>query len=121
MDFGVFEGKLHAELQDNPDYQAWLSSNCHLPCPGGEGLTDFSHRVRTTFLGILGEELARRSAMVRLVVHAGVIMALLAGLARPKRDFTAWQAGFCGGFLLRHQPAAGNRPLGLLARLEGRE
>lgn len=83
IDFGLFSGKNHQELQDNHDYLSWLDSNGTLPFPKGESREEFLVRCEAGF-----EEMIRRveqigiekkTALTRigLVVHGGVIMALL--------------------------------------------
>ena len=40
IDFGDFEGKNHAELDGNPDYQKWIDSNGEIAFPNGESKED---------------------------------------------------------------------------------
>ena len=34
-DFGIFEGKTAQEMEEDPDYRAWVDSGCRGPVPGG--------------------------------------------------------------------------------------
>lgn len=104
MDFGVFEGKSHDELAGDPDYVAWIGSNCETPCPGGEQKDDFTERCRRAFSAIIEEERGAEAETVHFVLHGGVIMALMSGMVGPERDFYRWRAGYCGGFVVAGGP-----------------
>ena len=36
MCFGSFEGRSYVEMEHDPDYLAWVASNCERRCPDGE-------------------------------------------------------------------------------------
>lgn len=86
MNFGIFENKNHAELDGNPEYQAWLDAGGREDFPGGEPIGSFCDRV------MRGLDEVKRSCVdyakannthsVRavLVVHGGTIMAILSRL-----------------------------------------
>lgn len=44
-DFGIFEGKTAQEMEEDPDYRAWVDSGCRGPVPGGEQLAEFQARL----------------------------------------------------------------------------
>ncbi len=49
MCFGSFEGRNFIEMEQDPDYQAWVKANCESPCPDGETKADFSERICRAF------------------------------------------------------------------------
>ena len=89
MNFGLFEGKNASELADNPTYQAWVASCCKGPIPDGECIADFKTRCCIAFREIMNTVDADDS--VALVVHGGVMMAILEAFAQPHRDFFDYQ------------------------------
>ena len=93
MDFGRFEGKNYPELQNDPQYQAWIDSNGTIPFPDGESREGFIDRC-SRGLYRMCEQLttkeyfkksgkdkksgeASRNVVAGAVVHGGTIMALL--------------------------------------------
>lgn len=84
-DFGVFEGKNYEQLREISAYQRWLDSGCTGQIPQGESRAVFQQRCCTAFLALL-EQFAEAEQLT-LVVHGGVIMALLEQFALPKQDF----------------------------------
>lgn len=85
MNFGIFEGCSYAELQQNSDYQTWLDSGCTGPIPQGEEKVSFQQRCCVAFLQLL--EQFKKAEQITLVVHGGVIMALLERFAELQQDF----------------------------------
>jgi len=98
MNFGVFEARSYTDMENDPDYKAWLDSNCEAPIPGGEQKSGFSDRCCAAF-----EEILRTDGSPRLnfVVHGGTIMAVLAAYAAPKREYYRWGCGNGHGYRLR--------------------
>lgn len=95
LDFGAFEGKTHNELlRREPAYAAWLASRGTSPIPGGEDMKSLRKRAREAFLAHFARGGAGESAAI--VAHGGVIMALLAELARPRREFYDCFVPNCG-------------------------
>lgn len=84
-DFGIFEGKTVNELSDSFEYRKWVSSICRDPVPGGESISKFKERCCAAFRVMI--ENVSDDFTVALVVHGGVIMAIMEAFARPKRDF----------------------------------
>lgn len=106
-DFGSFEGKTHAELAADLDYQAWIASAGALPPLGGEDTASFSKRCTTALTGVLTEMAREHIPSAACVIHGGTIMAVMAALASPKRPFYGWQAANCGGFIVNAIPQSG--------------
>lgn len=101
IDFGVFEGKNHMELQGEERYQAWIDSNGTLPFPEGESREAFVTRCDSGFQKMIekvreikGEEVNKKIGMI---VHGGTIMALLGKYGRG--DYFDYQAANGRGYL----------------------
>ncbi len=105
MNFGLFEGKSHAELETDPAYTAWIASNCEAPCPGGEQRDAFAKRCRHSFGAIIAKEREAKAESAYFVLHGGVIMAIMSSLIGPENDFYHWRAGYCGGFAIAEAPS----------------
>lgn len=96
MDFGVFEGRAAAEMENDPDYRTWVEGGCTGRCPGGESMAEFSGRVWDAFVPLLEV----KAKQLVIVAHGGVQMAILDRYARPHRDYFDWHAPCGGGFVL---------------------
>ena len=94
MDFGDFEGRTAAEMEHDPAYRAWVDDLCRGACPNGESQADFFRRVTEAFVGTL--QTIDSDAL--FVVHGGVIMAIMAAFAEPKKGFYEWEAPNLGGY-----------------------
>ena len=93
--FGEFEMKTHEQLEEDPDYQAWVSDKEGLtPCPGGESTMDFRQRIAEGFSKILAnhgrEEKQDKNSII--VCHGGVI-SMIMGTCFPEvgRNIFQWQ------------------------------
>jgi len=92
-DFGIFEGKTHFELIRNPEYTAWLSTNCLRDIPGGESVTAFKQRCRAAFMEVVQDK--PDDATVAFVIHGGCIMAILEHFSRPQKEFQEYYVNNC--------------------------
>ena len=94
MNFGDFENRTADEMANDPAYRAWIEGYCQGACPNGESMDSFRTRVAAAF----AETLRSLDTDALFVVHGGVIMAVMAAFAEPKRDFYDWGAENLGGF-----------------------
>lgn len=93
MDFGDFEGRTAAEMEHDPAYRAWVDDLCRGACPNGESQAGFRKRVTAALIALI----ARADGDCTVVSHGGVIMAIMAELAEPKKDFYDWYTpNLCG-------------------------
>ena len=93
MDFGDFEGRTAAEMEHDPAYRAWVDDLCRGACPNGESQAGFRKRVTAALSALL----ASAQGDCTVVSHGGVIMAIMAELAEPKKDFYDWYTpNLCG-------------------------
>ena len=53
MNFGKFEGRNFKEMENDPDYRAWVDGMCLGKCPGGESRGEFCARTWEAFLEVL--------------------------------------------------------------------
>lgn len=77
MDFGIFEGKNHKELDGDPDYQAWLDSGGRSGVPGGENLEGFIRRTREGLRLAVRKAVSAGADTVYIVAHGGTVMSLM--------------------------------------------
>ena len=53
MNFGKFEGRNYKEMENDPDYRAWVEGMCLGKCPGGESREEFCATTCEAFLEVL--------------------------------------------------------------------
>ena len=87
IDFGLFEGKNHEELDGNPQYQKWIDSNGAMPFPQGEKRKAFvtrclaGMREAAAVCKQYAEQKRWKSpSRAAAVVHGGTIMALMSSV-----------------------------------------
>lgn len=89
IDFGVFDGRTADEMEEDPDYRAWVEGGCEGVCPGGESRKMFTDRVAGAIGRIL--EAAGAEEPVVIVAHGGVQMAFLDEFGPGDRPYYMWQ------------------------------
>lgn len=87
MDFGDFEGRSYADMEEDAAYRAWVDGGCLAPCPNGESREIFSARVCSAFADLLAQAEAQGKSDPVFVVHGGTIMAIMERFALPRRDY----------------------------------
>lgn len=75
--FGIFEGKSHEELINNPDFKEFMASGMKKTPPLGESNADFSVRCIKAINNILADMMARNVTEAAVVAHGGFILRLL--------------------------------------------
>lgn len=85
IDFGLFEGRSHEELADDPAYCAWVDSGRQGSVPGGEPMDAFKARCKAAFEQAAGQ--LPEGASAAFVVHGCVIMAVLDCCTGPGQEF----------------------------------
>lgn len=99
MNFGVFEGKSYLDMEQNPDYRAWVDAGCEPRCPGGEDKESFTKRCVSAFSEMIQKERAQHpQGELFFVLHDGTLKALLSTLALPEKSYFEWKTPFCGGY-----------------------
>ena len=100
MCFGSFEGRSYVEMEHDPDYLAWVASNCERRCPDGERKDQFCERICTTFAALVDQALAEGEQMLVILAHGGTQMAAMERYALPRRGYYAWCGPNAGGYVL---------------------
>ncbi len=98
MDFGHFENRSAAEMENDAEYRAWVEGMCADSCPGGESMEAFSERVAGALADIINTARERGESRVTIVAHGGTIMAAMARYALDERDYFEWTADNGGGY-----------------------
>lgn len=100
MNFGSFEGRNYLEMENDPDYRAWVDGMCLGRCPGGESKADYAQRVTAAFAELLEQALDERWQDCVIVAHGGTQMSVLEAYATEQRDYYAWQLPCGHGYRL---------------------
>ena len=103
--FGEFEGKTAAELENHPMFPAWLAGEEGAAPPFGESSTDFASRVCNTFSLMVQGLMKTGTSSVAIVTHGGVIMALLAAFGLPVEPMHKWITPNGCGYTVRIIPS----------------
>ena len=91
IDFGDFEGKSYEELKDNPEYCAWLDTNCEGFIPGGDCPSSFREDCVAGFEEALDMARLEYAKYIAIVTHGGVIGAILEQYGEPRKPWYEWQ------------------------------
>ena len=77
MNFGRFEGQTFVQVEQDPEYLAWVQENEHAAHPDGERRSDFCNRVCKTLANLIDKALAEGQERLVIVAHGGTQMAAL--------------------------------------------
>jgi len=100
MNFGRFEGQTFVQVEQDPEYLAWVQENEHAAHPDGERRSDFCNRVCKTLADLIDKALAEGQARLVIVAHGGTQMAALERFGVPRRSFPDWCGPNAGGYVL---------------------
>ncbi len=109
MDFGTFEGRNYIEMENDPDYRAWVASNCESACPDGERKEDFCRRSCAVFAKLVDDAFAAGREQLVILAHGGTQMSVMERFALPRKEYHAWLAPPAGGYIRAADPAGGAR------------
>lgn len=84
MNFGDFEGKTQAQLQDLGAYTEWIKGGREAAPPNGERYGDFVLRCVAGLGEIFDDMMKHEIYRAACITHAGVITNLLCGCGLPK-------------------------------------
>lgn len=118
MCFGGFEGRGYIEMEHDPDYLAWVESNCETACPDGERKAEFSNRVCRAFARLVDQALAEGREKLVIVAHGGTQMAAMERYALPHGDYFHWCGPNAGGYVLSADNWRSGRTLELLETVQ---
>lgn len=95
MNFGDFEDRSAADMENDSAYRAWVDGGCMDTCPNGESIGGFADRVCAAFMQEVRRAEQKGEKRLVFVVHGGVIMALLSSMGVPHKDFYDWYLPNC--------------------------
>lgn len=98
MNFGEFEGKTQAQLQNLREYTEWLRGGPDTRPPKGERFEEFSLRCIEGLDTIFNDMMRREVTRAACITHGGVITNLLAGFGLPKGKPADFMCGPGEGF-----------------------
>lgn len=98
LHFGKWEGKTHANLENDEHYQQWLEHPFTTIPPDGESFSDFTKRVDEGWKKVMEEMSSSIETRVSIVTHGGVIRYLLSRFAPVKKDFWDWEISNGNGY-----------------------
>lgn len=101
-DFGEFEGKTAAELENDPDFAAFLAGTGSPR--GGEDTPSFLQRSVVAFHQTVKDVLTKGETDAVICTHGGVIMAIMEAVCLERREFYEWSCGNGEGYTLRITP-----------------
>lgn len=105
--FGKYENKIMAELQQDPEYIAWM--NGELVPEGAEDSAAFLMRCKQGLADIFMEMMQQRLTSVAVITHGGVIMNLLGAFGIPQRQPYAWLTDSGTGYTISINTALWSR------------
>ena len=100
MDFGVFEGKSHRDMEEFPAYREWVDGGCLGQIPEGESKAAFASRTCAAFQALVDQSLEAGSELLAVVAHGGTQMAVMERFVLPHKDFFSWCGPLGGGYVL---------------------
>lgn len=104
MDFGVFEGKSHRDMERLPAYREWVDGGCLGQVPEGESMAAFTARTCAAFQTLVDRALEAGTGPLVIVAHGGTQMAIMERFVLPHRDYFSWCGPTGGGFVLDAAP-----------------
>ncbi|MEG2679305.1 MAG: histidine phosphatase family protein [Oscillospiraceae bacterium] len=93
-DFGIYEGKSHLELQDDPVYQRWLRGELAV----GESIENCTARAEKALSELIADAQTHRYQRIGVVAHGGIFAAMLTKFGSPTRGYYDWIMPNCGGY-----------------------
>ncbi|MBR5419883.1 MAG: cob(I)yrinic acid a,c-diamide adenosyltransferase [Lachnospiraceae bacterium] len=75
MNFGEFEGKSYAQMEENAAYWEWVDSGGESRIPGGESRDEFVNRIAGALIRLVAEAEKAGEKELCIVAHGGTVMA----------------------------------------------
>lgn len=98
FNFGDFENRTIAELENDPRFHEWTSAPPSSYAPGGESGESMKRRAMNATAYIFSQMMQKKMSSVAAVTHGGVIMTLMAALGLPERPALRWNVGNGRGY-----------------------
>ncbi len=103
--FGEFEDKTAAELEEHPVFPDWLAGKQGVAPPFGESNEEFAKRIAQTFQKIVDGLLKTGTNKCAIITHSGVMSALLSFFGLPEAPMHEWTVPGGCGYELRITPS----------------
>ena len=104
MDFGAFEGKSVADLEDDEAFGRWLADSAHNAPPGGETGLQMAERLMRAISEIFAHMMQNRITSAAVITHGGAIMTLLTAFGYPRRELGSWSVENGKGYTILMSP-----------------
>ena len=96
--FGDFEGKTFAELENDETYRKWVDNSGSGAPPHGESGVEFQARCCRGFARIVDSLMHSGKHSAVIMTHGGTIMSVLSTFGFPRRQFYDWMTANGSGF-----------------------
>lgn len=103
-DFGDWEGKTAAELENDPVFLRWMEDGGKAAPPNGESGAMFMYRVCAAFEKLVESLMRSGTTSAVIVAHGGTIMSILSAYGLPRAHFYDWMTDNGCGYSLRITP-----------------
>ena len=103
-DFGEFEGKTAAELENCTEYLEWTSGK-RADCPGGETSENFVKRIVLGINSVVCDMMKNGVTSSAVIMHGGAVMMLLAACAVPRKRSVEWTSEPGRGYYVMVTPS----------------
>ena len=117
MNFGRFEGQTFVQVEQDPEYLAWVQENEHAATRTGSAGAISATGCAKRWPTSLTRHLPKAGALV-IVAHGGTQMAAMERYALPHADYYHWCAPNAGGYVLDAGDWAEQRVLHLLKTVQ---
>ncbi|MBQ7654557.1 MAG: histidine phosphatase family protein [Clostridia bacterium] len=103
--FGSFEGKTAADLQENEVFARWLAGEKGVEPPFGESNESFVKRICSCFEKIVEGLMKTGTTKAAIVTHGGIIASLLTAYGIPEAAMHEWITPNGCGYEIRVTPS----------------
>lgn len=103
-DFGEFEGKSAAELENDEEFLKWTGGKIDMT-PGGERSSDFVKRIALGLNEVVLDMMKEGITNSAVIMHGGAIMMLLAACAVPRKRSVEWTSDAGRGYSVMVTPS----------------
>lgn len=117
MDFGIFDGRAHEELMEDPVYREWLAQGEWEGYPGGETFAKARARVDAAFRFLARDATERGLSRAGAVVHGGTLMLITELYTDIRLNYTDLLVKNCEGFLMQVRYEKGNATVSRCERI----
>lgn len=108
FNFGIFENKTAAELENTPEYKDFISGKITAP-PEGEDNAEFTKRICLGLNEMVNDMMKNNITSAAAVMHGGAIMMLLAATALPRKHPAEWTSDAGRGYTIMITPSLYHR------------